>query len=104
MNEPNNEPLVPQNGKQVSDVDRLMATCARLLREKIDERTTRVELEHRGLEAFGAAAVDRQLGLDAFLLEQFMADRRLGPLRPAAHDRARQLPCQHGEAAAGHRG
>jgi len=44
MNEPNNEPLVPQNGKQVSDVDRLMATCARLLREKIDERSKAITL------------------------------------------------------------
>ena len=30
------------------------------------------------LEAFGAAAIDRQLGLDAFLLEQLLADRGFG--------------------------
>ena len=30
------------------------------------------------LEALRAAAIDRQLGLDAFLVEQLLADRRLG--------------------------
>ena len=30
-----------------------------------------------GLEAFGAAAIDRELGVDAFLVEQLVAQRRL---------------------------
>ena len=48
---------------------------------------------HR-LERFGAAAIDRQFGLDALLVEQFLAQRRLGDdgrivglrRQPDAHD------------------